>query len=268
MGRLREEDFAVLREPLESGRQSRESISVVLILGIFLQALMFALNYYLAAPYSLFPFKEEIINIHFWLTVTIIGLSIVYSIPFVYKRSERIQYALSILVSHNVGSISFLIISLFTIGLEDEGMTNDADTLMQIAYVILAVALLLFIIIMVRYYISLKKGHYRKGSKKEEQRNELANMSFVPKVVLIGGAVFILITKWISHNSNYYDSSTPGILVLGMIVFYAMIAVLPEQLIILYCKCKYKSFNFSERGYLYSIGEQKTERRRKPRIEA
>ncbi|MER2008968.1 MAG: hypothetical protein ABS939_16070, partial [Psychrobacillus sp.] len=151
--RLIEEDFEVLREPLESGRQSRESISVVLILGVFLQALMFALNYYLAVPYSLFPFKEEIINIHFWLTVTIIGLSIVYSIPFVYKRSERIQYALSILVSHNVGSISFLIISLFTIGLEDEGMTNDADTLMQIAYVILAVALLLFIIIMVRYYI-------------------------------------------------------------------------------------------------------------------
>lgn len=35
MGTLREEDFEVLREPLESGRQSRESISVVLILGIF-----------------------------------------------------------------------------------------------------------------------------------------------------------------------------------------------------------------------------------------
>ena len=65
--RIVEEDFEVLREPLESGRQSRESISVVLILGIFLQALMFALNYYLAAPYSLFPFKEEIINIHFFL---------------------------------------------------------------------------------------------------------------------------------------------------------------------------------------------------------
>ncbi len=95
MGRLREEDFAVLREPLESGRQSRESISVVLILGIFLQALMFAINYYLAAPYSLFPLKEGIIIIHFWITVVLIGLSIVYSIPFVYKRSERIQYALT-----------------------------------------------------------------------------------------------------------------------------------------------------------------------------
>ena len=246
MGKLMEEDFEVLREPLESGRQSRESISVVLILGIFLQLLIFALNYYLAAPYSLFPFKEEIINIHFWFTVGLIALSIVYSIPFIYKGSEQIQYALSILVSHNIGSISFLIISLFTIGLEDEGMTNNAGTLLQITYAILAVALLLFIIIMARYYISLKKGHYRKGSKKEEQRNELANMSFVPKVVLIGGAVFILITKWISHNSNYYDSSTPGILVLGMIVFYAMIAVLPEQLIILYCKCKYKRLRKNE----------------------
>lgn len=261
MGKLREEDFEVLREPLESGRQSRESISVVLILGIFLQALMFAINYYLAAPHSLFPFKEEIINIHFWFTAVLIGLSIVYSIPFVYKRCERIQYAISILVSHNVGSISFLIISLFTIGLEDEGMTNNADTLLQITYAILAVALFSFIIIMARYYILLKNGHYRKGSKKEEQRNELANMSFVPKVVLIGGAVFILITKWISHNSNYYDSSTPGILVLGMIVFYAMIAVLPEQLIILYCKCKYKSFNFNERGYLYSIGEKEVKKK-------
>ena len=98
-----------------------------------------------------------------------------FSIPFVYKRSERIQYALVILVSHNVGSIPFLIISLFTIGLEDEGMTNSEDTLLQIAYAIIAVALFLFIIILARYYILIKKGNYRKGSKKEEKRNNNSN---------------------------------------------------------------------------------------------
>ncbi|MEK4523005.1 hypothetical protein MKX96_15370 [Psychrobacillus sp. FSL W7-1493] len=254
--RLVEEDFEVLREPLESGRQSRESLSASLILGIFIQALMFSLNYFMIGDITTFPYNEEIINIHFWITASLIGLSLLYSIPFVYKRSERIQYLLVIVVSHNMSSIPLLIMSLFLIGLKDEGMTTNEGTLLKIATITLGIGLFLFVATFVRFYILLKKGQYRKGSKKEEQRSELATMAFFPRVALLCGIGLVLITKYISKNSNYYDSNSALLIVGGIFLFFVMIVILPEQLVILYCKYKYKSFNFNERGYLYSSENQ------------
>ena len=254
--KLKEEDFEVLREPLESGRQSRESLSATLIIGIFLQALMFSLTYFLTGDITTFPNKEEIINTHFWITASLIGLSLLYAIPFVYKRSERIQYLLVIVVSHNMSSIPLLIMSLFLIGLKDEGLTTNEGTLLKIATIILAIGLFLFVATFARFYILLKKGQYRKGSKKEEQRSELATMSFFPRIALICGIGLVLIAKYIFKNSNYYDSNSPLIIVGGMFLFFVMIVILPEQLVILYCKYKYKSFNFNERGYLYSSEDQ------------
>lgn len=111
--RLMEEDFAVLRGPLESGRQSPGSLGFALILGIFLQSLMFALLYFMVKDVTTFPNKEEIMNFHFWFTVILIGLSLLYSIPFVYNRSGRIQYLLSIVVTQNMSSSLFYLSPCF-----------------------------------------------------------------------------------------------------------------------------------------------------------
>ena len=59
-----------------------------------------------------------------------------------------------------------------------------------------------------------------------------------------------------------FNVDTVLIITVGIGLFFVMLFVLPEQLVILYCKYKYKSFNFNERGYLYSIGDQKVKRKR------
>ncbi|MEI4768670.1 hypothetical protein WAX74_03230 [Psychrobacillus sp. FJAT-51614] len=66
LGKLKEEDFEVLRGPLESGRQSPGSLGFALILCIILQPLLFALEYFVAADATIFPYKDEILRIHFF----------------------------------------------------------------------------------------------------------------------------------------------------------------------------------------------------------
>ena len=47
--KLKKKDFAVLRGPLESGRQSPDSLGMALLLSIFLQALLYYVTYHIAA---------------------------------------------------------------------------------------------------------------------------------------------------------------------------------------------------------------------------
>jgi len=39
-------------------------------------------------------------------------------------------------------------------------------------------------------------------------------------------------------------------IVIGIGLFWVMLFVLPEQLVILYCKIRFQRFNFNERGFL------------------
>ena len=110
--KLKEEDFAVLRGPFESGRQSPGALWRVLILSIFLQALLFSLEYFMAGQYTVYPYKEQILLVHFIFTVILSVLSLIYAIPIVYKKSEKMQYLVSILVSQNVFSFSLFISAL------------------------------------------------------------------------------------------------------------------------------------------------------------
>ena len=94
--KLSAEDFAALRGPFESGRQSPKHLGDMLFLSIFLQGLMYALEYFVIADASIYPNKGKILTIHFWITL------IIYSIPAVYKKSQKIQYLVVILVSQNL----------------------------------------------------------------------------------------------------------------------------------------------------------------------
>ena len=248
---LNEEDFEVLRGPLESGRQSPANLGFVLILSIFLQAMLFALEYFMAADSTIFPYKDEILNVHFWITIIVIVLCLIYAIPAVYKRSGKIQYFLSIIVGQNMSSIPFLIIALFLIGKPEEGMIATPESLLNFTYILLFIGLLIFVATCIRFYILLRNGHYRKGSKKGELRGKFEKTSYIPTAIITGvGLVFII--QYIARNSAIDDINVMIVIVGGILVFFVMLFILPEQLVILYCKLRYKSFNFNIRGYLYS----------------
>ncbi|MFJ7970337.1 hypothetical protein [Psychrobacillus sp. NPDC096389] len=247
--KLKEEDFVVLRRPFETGRQSPGSLGFILILCIFLQTMLFALEYYVAADSTIYPYKDEILLIHFWISVGIIVLSIIYSIPAVYKRSGRIQYLVSILVSQNVFSFSIFISALFFIGKEGEEGKVTPESLLNFTITLLSIGLLIFIVTFVRFAILLRRGHYRKSSKKAEVRGRFETTSYIPAAV-IGGLGIVFIIQYIARNSAIDDINVIVVIVGGIVMFFVMLFILPEQLVILYCKYRFKSFTFNERGYL------------------
>ncbi len=244
---LSEEDFAVLRGPLESGRQSPNSIASVLLLGIFLQALLFYLTYFIAAKYTIYPNVENIQTIHFWLTAAFIFLSILFGIPAVFKKSQKFQYFLSIVVSQNL-SVLIYFAALFILG-EEEGVKEEQ--LYSFTWITLSVAALLFIATCLRFFILLKKGHYKKGSKADELRSKFETTSYIP-IAIIGGIGLVFLIQYVMKmgTSDLFD--TFMFVFLPLAIFYTMIFVLPEQLVMLYCKFRFKSFNFDERGILYA----------------
>ncbi|MCM3356676.1 MULTISPECIES: ABC transporter ATPase [unclassified Psychrobacillus] len=263
MGRLREEDFEVLRGPLESGRQSPGSLGAILFITVFLQALVFLLEYFMVGPNTVFPYKEKIIEIHLYFTVALIILSLVFAIPIVYRKFDRIQYLVSILVSQNLLSFSLFICALFLIGEDTGGEVVSAEKLLKVTYLILSCGFLVFFATCIRFYILLKKGHYRKGSKKDQIRGQLEkNTTLLIFPAVVFGLIIVLIMQYVVRVMPEFNIDSVLIITIGIGLFFVMLFVLPEQLVILYCKYKYKSFNFNERGYLYSVGDQMLKRKR------
>ncbi|SER67386.1 hypothetical protein [Psychrobacillus sp. OK032] len=248
-GKLNEEDFEVLRGPFESGRQSPGALSGILILSIFLQAFLFALEYFAVGRHTVYPYKDQILLFHFIFTGLLSILSLIYAIPIVYKNSEKMQYLLSILVSQNLFSIPLFICAMFLVGNDGYGEKPSPESLLNFTYITLGIGLSIFIVTSIRFYILLRKGHYRKGSKKDVLRSKFETTSYIPAATL-GGIGIVFIIQYIARNSAIADLNGMVFIVIAIFIFFVMLFILPEQLVILYCKFRFKSFNFNERGYL------------------
>ncbi len=242
------EDFAVLKGPLESGRQSPSSLGFTMILATFLQILVFYLTYYVAGETTIYPNVESIRTIHFWITAALVLLSALYAIPAIYNRSQRVQYLLSILTVQNVGAACMYLIALFLIG--DE-MDSTVDSLIFFTKVTLTIGVLIFIVTCIRFYILLKKGAYRAGSEKERTREKFETKSYLP-MIIVGSTGLVFVIQYVVRTFNWSDFEMMLVVVIGFTIFFTMLFVLPEQLVILYCKYRFKSFNFDGNGYLKS----------------
>lgn len=240
------EDFAVLREPFESDRQSPSNLGGALVLSAIFQALVFYLTYDVAARSTIFPNIEILKNYHFWITVFLVLASILFAIPAVYKRGQKIQYLLVILITQAFGIMMYLS-SLFLLG-EGEGVTEKS--IISVTNVTLGIGLLIFIATSIRFYILLKKGAYRKGSLREELRGNLEKIIMSNLSTIIIGCVGIGYV--IQYMVRFSPSEDMFMIILGFLLFYAILFVLPEQLVILYCKFRFKSFNYDFKGYLLS----------------
>src|SRR5699024_3031248 len=191
LNKLSEEDFAVLRGPLESGRQSPSALGGALILGIFGQALFLFLESYIR-NYSMYPHKEKMFTIHLVVSCILIIFYIIYAIPLVYVNSQKIQYLLTIIASQNIGSVSVFIFTLIA----------------------LLFGLLIFIGTSIRFYILLKKGYYRKGSKKDKQRSRFETKSYVP-LAIIGSIGLVFIIRYLVKIFGLADIETVFMLTLA-----------------------------------------------------
>ncbi len=122
------EDVAVLREPLVSGRQSPKALGGAIFWGVFMQILVYYLEYTVLGRVTNFPYKEQILTVHFWVTLVLVILSVIYAIPFIYIRSQKTQYLVSILVSQNIAAVFLYISGLFLLGKNQEISEKSLQT--------------------------------------------------------------------------------------------------------------------------------------------
>ncbi|WP_062050951.1 hypothetical protein [Bacillus sp. JCM 19034] len=255
--KLSEKDFLVLRGPFESGRQAPVSLGGAMIIGAFCQALMVFLSYYIGED-SILPFTDKLVSIHLWVTLIIVALTILYSFPYFFRKYQKSQYLLSILMTHNLITYSWYILSLLIIGATLPEDFNARNVMMYI-YITLGIGGILFIVTCIRFYVLLMKGKYRKGSSRDKLRGKFEGKINMTSIGAgsIGVAVSV---QYLMRNFDFMGYGDLFIVAIGLLLFYTMIFILPEQLVILYCKYRFKSFNFRPNGqYLTLMPLQETE---------
>lgn len=213
---------------------------------------MLYIQYYMGT-WSFYPYKDIILKIHIWISAILAILSFVYMIPAVYMRSQKIQYLLSIIISQNLFGVSFYIPALLVIGQEIE----DTSILLTLTYMTLGVGMFVFLVTCIRFYYLLKNGAYRIGSKKEKWRTkyEKGTKSILP-IVITGGMGAVLIIQYLMRNFDLMNIDTIFMTALVFGIFWTMLFVLPEQLIILYCKFRFDCFNFEQTGSIKPVRDQ------------
>ncbi|WP_018664951.1 hypothetical protein [Heyndrickxia acidiproducens] len=262
---LSESSFATLRLPFESGKQTPRNIGLLNFLLIVFQALLISMEYHFA-QFSHYPGRYEILDVHLRISIILSVLMLIYSIPFVYKTSQKIQYIILILTSQNMFSVSPLLLALVLMGEGDVG----SEFLILFTKVVLIIGVLVFSAEAIRFYILLKKGAFKRNSKKDIQRRvtEKNMMALMPVLITSGtGLSFTII--FLSRHVRIIDIDFFMSVIFPILIFYVVLCILPEQLVMLYCKFRFKSFNFDKEGNLYPFSEDIEERKKKiPVVEA
>jgi len=71
-------------------------------------------------------------------------------------------------------------------------------------------------------------------------------------VIVSVGIVYMI--QFLIRNIYFIDIETIILSTMGPLLIFAMLFVIPEQLVILYCKYRFDSFNFNKKGNLKPIG--------------
>lgn len=234
-------DFEVLRKPFISGRQSPSKLGSILPLAAVAQTGLYALQYWVTSAQTVHPKKDDILQWHFWITALLVALSLIYSIPPVYRKFERGQYLISILVSQKIFAVNGYLIALFILGLNGTGISPQR--LMTTTWITLGIGAAVFLLSAIRFRSKLKEGAYRAGTRVDQARENLEYRSYLPIAAAAGLGIVITMQSYI-RATGLEGLNEMTAIILGLTSFYVMLVVLPEQLVILYCKYCYPEFNF------------------------
>ncbi|WP_370295984.1 ABC transporter ATPase [Rossellomorea marisflavi] len=246
-GKLTYNDFHVLREPLENGRQSPSNLAAILLLGIPFLWLFYYVTYSVAAETTQFPQVEKMKSILFGVTLIVSILCLLFAIPLVYKKFEWVQYVVNTLFSQLTFCVYPFLIAVYLFG---EGDQASQDALLNFTYIALAVGIAIFLITCIRFYLLIKKGAYRENSYKGKMRNKFEISSYLP-IIIVASTGLALLMQYAIRTLPAGSIEDPTLTYFALIISYLMIFVLPEQLVLIYCKLRFKAFNFNSRGYLY-----------------
>lgn len=242
VGKLKEKDFEAIRNSALS-RQTPSNLAGAFIICIPLLWLMYFLVFYVAGDatgdVTSYPLFSEMMFICFWFTVVLTVLMIVFTFRYFYMKFQKIQYILAIVLSHALFSVSVYLAALFIIGKSDR---VSEDVLMKITLISIGSMVLVAIVTIIRFIILLNKGAYRKGTAKHVQRTEHEGSSYM-KIIGVATIGLVVVLEMIISPFGF-GGHQRIVIILSFLVVHIMSFVLPVQLVILYCKYRFKSFNF------------------------
>ncbi|WP_053072425.1 hypothetical protein [Rossellomorea marisflavi] len=239
-----ESHFYVLKGPFESGRQSPAALTPSMIVSVFISWLLYFLTYTLMGGSSAFPAIELVKEAHFYITILLSILCLIASVPSFYKKYQKAQYAISIFAIQFLFGICLYLISMMFIGTQQGVTEGNMKTLLLLT---IGVGVLLLAVTVIRFFRLLKNGEYKYGSAKWKSRMNLELKSNVPLAIVIGVSI-VLILQYIIRNFNADSLEFYIIALMPLALFYMMLFILPEQLVLLYCKKRFTSFNFEADG--------------------
>ncbi|MFC7363858.1 MULTISPECIES: hypothetical protein [Bhargavaea] len=148
------------------------------------------MEYYVFAYASDHPWKDQILSVHFWFTAILIALSMIYSLPVVYKRSEKVQYLVSIVVSQNLFGITFYICALLLIAEETDA---SAESMITFTWISLTFGLIVFLLVFARFIRKIRRGDYRDGSRQAAMREKFEYKSYLHAATAAGLGIFFIL---------------------------------------------------------------------------
>ncbi|WP_273124220.1 hypothetical protein [Bacillus weihaiensis] len=151
---------------------------------------MHFVTYYVAGGMTVFPKIQIIEHVHYWSTVVLSFFSFFFMFSLVFNRFENIQYFLSIVVSQNLFGIYPFLIGMFTIG---ESAEATEGSILNLTNQLLAIALILFAVTIIRFYILLLKGRYQEERNRFELGNRFELLSCIPLLIVAITGISLII---------------------------------------------------------------------------
>jgi len=124
--RLDEKDVIALRIPFESERQSPSSLGTIFLIVVPLNILLFMLIYFVLGKETVLPKQDLVFKFHLGITIFISIFSLLFSIPSIYMRWQKLQYLLSIIMSQIFFTFKFFILTLCVAGIGKGILVNEA----------------------------------------------------------------------------------------------------------------------------------------------
>lgn len=255
MNEFKEEDFGLFRSSFESGRQSPRNIAKLTWLMIFPQFLLCLVLYVASNDSSRFiTLKQGIMNGIFLFTLVLIVLLVIYSVPYLYKKQEHIQFRIfSLGYFNNIVIIPYFSSMFFLVR---ENNTPD--------YIYFIVAILLILFGLGMFYMSLhltftsiSNGYFARESIENNYNSAVKKeKNFKSKLpgLVFGGAGLLLVFGSSPPFVDTYDREALFLAVILLLAYFLGIHIVTMNLIAIYCKERFRSFNFSEEGHLYPWG--------------
>ncbi|MFB1051949.1 hypothetical protein [Paraliobacillus sp. JSM ZJ581] len=251
LNKIPEENFLVLRRNFESELQKPSQLGRIFFVIIFSQAILMALEFFIKS-YSIYPNIDSLVTGHLIVSIILGLFCIIYAIPAMYMKSQRMQYFIFILAGQNLFTVSMYLLTLIIISAEFE---TDSETLLNFTSIMLTISIILVILKVIIVLFQLRKGSYKKGSKKDRLRGRLESNSLFSIIFSLGiGATFIV--QYFIRNFEFNGIDILIIATIFTLSSLFVLSLLPEQAITLYCKIRFDSFNYEQNGRLKPVRDE------------